>query len=77
MLVILGILCILYDYEDVVSVGSHHDLVLLVNTFNYNKASRGISVRTTNLRSNSQECKIVGGVQLFKHGLRLVTKINY
>ena len=31
----------------------------------------------TNLRSNSQECKIVGRVQLFKHGLGLVVKRGY
>ena len=48
VLVGLGVLCVLYDNEDVVSVWSHHDLVLLKNIFNDNRVSGGISDISTN-----------------------------
>ena len=47
VLVCLGVLCVLYDNEDVVSVRSHHDLVLLENILSYNRVPAwlgGISV---------------------------------
>lgn len=69
---ILGVL----DYnEDVVSVRSDHDLMLL-------KLQKRLSLQqflgtsfTTDLSSDPEECEIIGWVQLFEHCLGLIHQV--